>query len=108
MSSTSKAVPCASTVTKEVTELARCACDEFLTQLSEALSAGGALTSDGLKNKITGKKFYNLCILYFKAEAKEGLAAPSLKLVSRILMLEEHIAYKEDADSVSATLRNGF
>lgn len=77
-----------------------------------AFAQGGALTTDGLKHKATGQKFYDLSISYFKRTIEKFGSVASkcsdLQLVSRVLLLEEHTAPSETANAISSTLTDGL
>lgn len=105
----SKAMPAPATVTKAVDELANSARTAFKNEnLENAQMFGGALTTDGLKHKPTGKKFYDLSMMYFEILGEGSIQGACLKLVSRVLLLEEHTAHTESAEAISVTLSSAL
>lgn len=105
----SKALPAPGTVKKTVEEQAIGVRKSFMTQnYPNSLCFGGAVTTDGLKHKPTGSKFYDLSMMYFEVIGEGTIQGPRLQLISRVLLLEEHTSHQETADAISATLADGL
>lgn len=97
--------PTGPTVTKAVAALADKARKQFVREELSAMQAlGGGACTDGLKNKKTGRKFYDFTVCYFTIV--KGTVQDSRDRVvmqSRILVLEEHFG-AEDHERIKSTL----
>lgn len=98
-------LPSSTAVVNAVADLAAQARLDFVdNQKQLAMSIGGGVTTDGLKEKKSGRKFYDISILYFSIIPPRTIGQrPSLTMRSRILLLEEHFG-AEDAVSIKQTL----
>lgn len=71
--------------------------------IMKAVKVGGGITSDGLKQKLQGKKYYDLVLHFFSFDKNVLTGQTSVKMVSQVLLLEEH-AGKDDAKSIRNAL----
>ena len=101
-------LPKSTCVTTALANLAGQARAQFLDEeYSSHVAHFGACTTDGLKSKLTGKKYYDPCITYLVEISRGMMERPGLVMRSRILLLEEHSG-AEDGSNIRRTLTNAL
>lgn len=101
-------LPKSTCVTTAHASLADQARQQFVdVEYSSDVAYFGACTSDELKSKLTGKKFYDLCITSLVEVSKGMMERAGLMMRSRILLLEEHFG-AEDGSNICRTLTDGL
>ena len=100
----SEVLPCATSVTTAIAETAQKVRDDFRKKdLQAVLEQGGGVTSDGLTDKLTGRKLYDLVLHYFHFSHPHpitGEVEPTMK--SRVMFVMEHKGCESAAELQSA------
>lgn len=102
-------IPSDKTVADAVLRLANAQKADFKDRhLDKILSVGGGITCDGLKQKATGKKYYDFVVHYFDTPDVELLTGETkVSLCSRVLLLEEMVG-SETPDAICSLLDCGL
>lgn len=99
-----QALPSTSTVCYGIVRLAQKKRDKFATKLDDIMMLGGRITCDGMKNKLTGDKFYDLVLHYIAV--RKHLFFPTIgsgKLYCKVLFVNCNNG-EEDANSIRMML----
>lgn len=77
-----QALPCATAVREGILDLARVKREKYNKDLADVVRVGGGITCDGLKNELTGDKFYDFVLHYIEISPHPHfLSMSSWKLV---------------------------
>lgn len=102
-------LPKSTCVTTALAKLADVARRQFVKDEYPSLkeSFGASCTTDGLKCKYTGRKFYDLCMIYLEEVSRGPMQRSGLMMKSRILLMEEHCG-SEDGSNICRTLTDAL